>query len=392
MMRRRVIAFVNQPFPISETFVYRQCFGLERYETYVLGTKWPRGPAIAPPPDRVFVLSHGGFWGKWQEVGWKVLQRVPEEVVQWAQALEPALVHAHFGPYGAIALPLAKRLGVPLIVSFHGTDATMKDAYVLRSSHMAHRLYVLHRRRLAHAVTRVVVQSEFLRDVVTLQHGFPPEKISIIRHGVDLDEFKPSDCAYTWGHILYVGRLVELKGLHFLLEAMRKVKTRFSDVRLTVIGDGPMRSRYENMARSILGDSVTFLGAQPQNVVRKYLEQAYLFCMPSITMPSGEAETLGVVFLEAMAMKVPPVSFRSGGIPEVILHGKTGYLAAEKNVDELAQYLTLLLEDEALRNRMGEAGRQWVAQEFNLKRQNAKLEALYDEVIAEHARTHGYAW
>jgi glycosyltransferase involved in cell wall biosynthesis len=146
-----------------------------------------------------------------------------------------------------------------------------------------------------------------------------------------------------------------------------------------------MRGRYEALARQILGDRCTFLGAQPQQVVREYMAKAYVFCMPSVTMPSGEAETLGMVFLEAMAMRVPPVSFRSGGIPEVIVHEEMGFLAEEKNVDQLAHYLTLLLEDPVLRNRMGEAGRRRVEQEFNLEKQNAKLEALYDEVIAEYA-------
>jgi glycosyltransferase involved in cell wall biosynthesis len=141
-----------------------------------------------------------------------------------------------------------------------------------------------------------------------------------------------------------------------------------------------MRGRYEALARQILGDRCTFLGAQPQQVVREYMAKAYVFCMPSVTMPSGEAETLGMVFLEAMAMRVPPVSFRSGGIPEVILHGKTGFLAEERDVDGLAHYLTLLLESPDLRNQMGGAGRRWVEQEFNLETQNAKLELLYDEV------------
>src|SRR5690606_10935797 len=107
----------------------------------------------------------------------------------------------------------------------------------------------------------------------------------------------------------------------------------------------------------------------------------YVFCMPSVTVPSGEVETLGVVFLEAMAMQIPPVSFRSGGIPEVVLHGETGFLAEERDIEALAHYLTVLLQQPELRNRMGEAGRRRVEQEFNLETQNAKLEALYDEVV-----------
>ncbi len=383
MELQRIIVYVNQPFPVSETFVYRQCFGLERYEAYVLGTKWPEGPAIPVPRERVRLIREGRGWGWWREFRFKVLGLVPPDVLQWARSLKPVLVHGHFGPYAAVALPLADRMRLPLIVSFHGTDATMKESYVWRSSYMAHRLYLLRRRRLARKARRIVVQSEFLRNIVVTRHGFPEEKVVIIRHGIDLDEFRPGAGDPEWGHILYVGRLVERKGLPYLLEAAGQLKQRFPGIHLTVIGDGPMRARYEATAARILGAGVTFLGSQPQRVVREYLERAYVFCMPSITMPSGEAETLGVVFLEAMAMKVPPVSFRSGGIPEVIQHGETGFLVDERDVNGLVHYLTLLLENPELRNRMGEAGRNWVEKEFNLKVQNAKLEALYDEVVKE---------
>lgn len=386
-MQRIILVYSNQPLPLSETFVYNQTIRLSRYKAYFLGTKRPKGPSIPLPEDRVYLLINTNRATGWmREFSFKVLGYVPGDVRSWVKEIKPVLIHAHFGPYGAIALPLAEHLKLPLVVSFHGTDATMRDSYVLRSSYMAHRFYLLRRRRLVRVTTRIVVPSEFLWEIVVTRHGFPEEKVVMIRHGIDLDKFRPGAGEPEWGHILYVGRLVERKGLPYLLEAVGRLKQRFPGIRLTVIGDGPMRARYEAMAASILGDQVTFLGAQPQEVVREYLERVYVFCMPSITMPSGEAETLGVVFLEAMAMKLPPVSFHSGGIPEVIRHGETGFLAEERDVDGLAHYLALLLENPDLRNRMGETGRKWVAQEFNLRVQNAKLEALYDEVVEEHRR------
>jgi len=388
-MKRTILVYRNQPIPLSETFVYNQCFKLERYQAFVLGAKWPKGAAIALQPDRVRVINAGRYPGLWREIRWKVLAQIPSDVITWAQTLRPVLIHAHFGPDGVIAMPLAKALEIPLIVSFHGTDATMKGEFVWRRSYMGHRLYLLRRRKLRQAACRVIVQSDFLRRVVVERHGFPPEKVVCIRHGIDVEKFRPRPDRIEFGHILYVGRLIERKGLYFLLQALRLVRQKIPSLRLTVIGDGPLRKAYESLARDMLGTQVTFLGAQSPEIVREYLEKACLFCMPSITMPSGEVETLGMVFLEAMAMKVPPLSFRSGGIPEVILHGETGFLAEERNVDELARYLTLLLEDPDLRNKMGEAGRGRVEQVFNLEKQNATLEALYDEVVAEHVRLYG---
>ncbi|ABY34729.1 MAG TPA: glycosyl transferase family 1 [Chloroflexus aurantiacus] len=383
-MSRRVIVFYNQPIAISETFVYNQIAGLKRYQPIVIGIKHPQGPEIDVSHLNIHLINQGGIIGTIREIGIKVLGYVPNDIDRLVDQVQPHLIHAHFAPYGAIAMPLARQRGLPLLVSVHGTDVTMSDTAIWRSSYMAHRLYLLRRRALAQMVSRVIVQSDFLHRIVVERHGFAPAKVVCIRHGIDVQRFNPKTQMTVWGKILYVGRLAERKGLPFLLHALARLRNRFPEIQLTVIGDGPMRQQYEALGRDLLGQRVTFLGAQPNKVVQQHLAEACIFCMPSITMPSGEAETLGMVFLEAMAMQVPPVSFRSGGIPEVIIHGQTGFLAHERDVEELAHYIEILLADPDLRHRLGVQGRQWVEQEFNLEKQNAKLESLYDEVVDEY--------
>lgn len=380
---RRVLVYVNQPLPISETFVYNQIVRLRRYSAYVLGSRLPKGPAISLAEKPLFLLNSGGISGQVREWSYKLLGHVPPDVLAWIREANPVLLHAHFGPYGAIALPLAKRLGLPLVVSFHGTDATLKPLWVLRKSHMAHRLYLLRKKRLAQEASRIIVPSEFLRNIVTKRHGFPEDKVIVIRHGVDVTKFTYAGDGWEWGHILYVGRLIELKGLGYLLQALGRVIRQQPQIRLTVIGDGPMRQKYEGLARAILGERVAFLGAQSQEVVAVYMRRAHLFSMPSVTMPSGAAEALGMVFLEAMASGVPVVSFRSGAIPEVVQHGITGFLAEERNVDQLARYILMLLEDPGLRVEMGARGRKWVEAEYDMEKQIRKLEDLYDSIVTE---------
>jgi glycosyltransferase involved in cell wall biosynthesis len=102
-------------------------------------------------------------------------------------------------------------------------------------------------------------------------------------------------------------------------------------------------------------------------------------------MPSGEVETFGVVFAEAQAMRVPVVSFASGGIPEVVAQGVSGFLANEGDIGSLAGYLERLLADAELRDRMGRSGRARAEEFFDLAKQNAKLEALYDRLQSHPA-------
>lgn len=375
-----VLVYRNQPLPISESFVYNQSMLLRRYKAFFLGAKYPVGPHIALPEDRVRLINTGGAGGLLREASFKLVGYVPRDVIDWAERLRPVLIHAHFGPDGAMVLPLAAKLDLPLVVSFLGTDATLKDEYA-RHSYVSQRLYLLRRARLVRHVTRVVVPSDFLRDRV-MEQGFQGNQIELIAHGVDLSEFKPDAASSPeWGHVLYVGRLVQRKGLQLLIEALAHVREHFPNVRLTVIGDGPMRGQYQAQAANRLGADYSFLGAQPQDVVRDYLKKAYLLSMPSITMPSGEAETFGLVFVEAHAMGVPVVSFAAGGVSEVVAHGETGFLAAEGNVGELASYMERLLEQPDLRDRMGKAGRERVERFFDLDKQNARLESLYDRVV-----------
>jgi glycosyltransferase involved in cell wall biosynthesis len=168
----------NQPLPISETFVYNQSVLLDHFEAFFLGAKRPAGPRIELPPERLYLINEGGIAGWGREAAFKLLGYLPRDLTAWVHGVGPVLVHAHFGPDGAVVLPLAGRLRLPLIVSFHGYDATTKDEFA-RRSHVTHRLYLRRRERLCRQAARVIVQSEFLKGKVIAVHGFPEEKVGL---------------------------------------------------------------------------------------------------------------------------------------------------------------------------------------------------------------------
>jgi glycosyltransferase involved in cell wall biosynthesis len=177
-----------------------------------------------------------------------------------------------------------------------------------------------------------------------------------------------------------VARLVEKKGLSYLIQAMRAVTQACPGVKLVVIGDGPLRARHQAEAEAA-NIACEFLGGQPHHAVQDWMRRAKVFAFPSVRAQSGDSEGLGIVLCEAFALGLPAVGFASGGIPEAIVSG-TGLLAPERDVEQLGSHLITLLQNDALRRRISQAAREHVVSRFNLRTQTDVLEHIYDSVIA----------
>lgn len=362
--------------PLSETFIYRQLH-LRHFIPVVLGSETVQPSIDLVGIDFKAIRAKKDFPGLMNEMAFKMVGYLPKPIHMWLAERRPRLVHAHFGPDGAMVLPLAKRLDLPLIVSFHGSDATLDFAYARRFRH--YWLYQYRRRQLIAYCSVVLVPSHFVLQQLVTRHGFPEAKITILPHAVNPELFSMSTSPEP-GRILFVGRLVRVKGLHLLIDALAHMKDSV-EYRLIVVGDGPERWRYQRMAYELLGDRVNFLGALPFQAVTREYQRAWIFCMPSYTQPTGETEAFGLVFAEAQAAGVPVVAFATGGVPEVVEHGVTGLLAVEGNVQELADYLQALLKDERLRYRMSTAARARAAELFSQERQIEQLESIYTNLL-----------
>lgn len=372
MRERSVVIFRDHLLPASETFILAAGEALRRYTPYYIGSRQVRG--LTTPSDRTFALNRFGRLGAILEVPFKVFG-APWQFGNHLRRIRPSLIHAHFGPDGALALPIARALGVPMIVTFHGFDATMREA-VIRSR--VHRRYLRRRSDLQKSVPRFIAVSDFIKRCM-IRQGYPAERIIVHYIGIDVRQFQPNLDAERHPVVLFVGRLVEKKGCEHLIEAMAKVCAENPDVELVIIGDGPLRDRLEAIARSTRVRH-RFLGVQPPAVVKDWMNRSRVFCVPSITAASGDAEGFGMVFAEAQAMGLPVVSSFSGGIPEAVAHGETGFLAQERASDELATYILKLLRDDDTWREFSIAGRRRVEERFDLWRQTALLEEIYHEV------------
>jgi glycosyltransferase involved in cell wall biosynthesis len=366
----RVAIYRQQLFAPSEPFITTQASLTAGVTPIYAGTE-RSGPA--PDGARFFAGAHS-----------RLLQRVTRSnppLLRWLAGERVDLVHAHFGMDAVYAIPLAAKLRVPLVTTFHGVDATASRRALAASRRLAWIMYLLKRSELREKGARFLCVSRFLEERV-LALGFPRERVRVHYTGIDTAAFAPPRERPQGGPVLHVARLVEKKGTEDLLEAVSRLRGRHAP-ELVVIGDGPLRGRLEARARALgVAERVRFLGFRPQSVVREWLGRAALFCLPSRTARSGDAEGLGQVTLEAQAMEVPVVATRHGPLPEAVIDGATGILVPERDPDALAGALAEILDSPAAAAAMGRRGREHVLENFDAAVQGERLAELYRGVLA----------
>ncbi len=367
--------------PKSETFVLAQANNLRWFKPFFTGVQHTGGLAL--PEDRLCSLAGDGLSGA-ALARWFKLTGFAPNFLNKLRCLKPAIVHAHFEESGLAALPLSRALGIPLITTFHGYDAT---ATPVKSGPRAllNQIYGRQRRRLQQEGSFFVAVSGFIREKL-IARGYPAERIVVVPIGVDVDIFTPQREAPAIPMVLFVGRLVEKKGVSYLLKAMAEVAKIRQDVKLVIIGDGPLKSELMNEAWALNVPNVNFMGACDPATVRQQMSVASLLAAPSVTAASGDSEGLPIVVCEAQAMGLPVVGTRHAGIPEIVEHGTNGFLVPERSALQLAQSISWVINQPPLRRQLGLAARENVCRNFNLKTQTVRLEELYKKAVGEHAR------
>ena len=373
---REVAIFRHNLFRISEPFICDQAQHLRRYRPLYVGRK-----RFGSPPAGTTSLALEDLYKRYTlpRIGLQMLTGNTRPYLRLMSRQRPALIHAHFGIEGVSALGLARQLGIPLVTTFHGFDATLKPHIMLGSP--AWFRYPLLRRQLAREGNLFLCASAFIRHRL-LETGFPESRTHTHYIGVDCQSIRPRADFEETPLILHVARLVEVKGTRYLLRAFATVARKYDRVQLLIIGDGPLRRQLHALTASLgMRDRVEFLGAVPHVAVLSWMRKAAMLVLPGIRTATGREEGLGMVLLEAAATGLPIVASRVGGIPECMLEGKTGFLVPERDADALALRMAELLEDPVRRHRMGAAGRALVEDRFDIDRQTAVLENYYDSLI-----------
>ncbi len=370
----------------TEMYIYKQVHGLQRYRPVVLTRvvaneqRFPWQPVFASEPVMparirpLTQLMHRGrmltFWERLYYTG-------------VAKAHDVRLMHAHHGQDGRYILPLVRFLGVPLVTSFYGWDASQLP----RAFGGLGRLFL---RSVFQDASLVLALSEAMAaELVNL--GCPRAKIRVHRVGVDVQprEFDPRAAPPKEQPIRLVsaGRFIEKKGFSVLIRAFAIAQRRYPRLELILVGDGPLRPELEALISGLgVKDKVRLTGFLPHAEVQTLFRRSHILVQASLTAASGDKEGIPGVLMEGMATGLPAVSTRHAGIPELVRDGVSGRLVPEGDVEALAEAISAVVGTPELWAAWGLEGHRYVEREHNVTIQAERLAEFYDEVLEVWSR------
>ena len=359
-------------------WIYAQLLHNPRYRSVVMTQQTENLDHF--PHESVHDFSHarGGISALSFLVSKYLLGRYPAGTYREAARREViVLCHAHTGWEGARTVHLRRAMGVPHITSFYGRDASVLP----RKAYWRGLYKVLFREG-----DLFLAEGSHMGEVLA-GIGCPSEKIRIVHLGIDLSRLpfavrRPSREGTIVG--LIAASLREKKGIPYALDAVARVVSRWPGLRIRIVGDGPMRRQIEErIRRPDLAGRVDLLGYLDYASYVEELVGAHFLMAPSLTAKDGDCEGgAPVCLIDAQAAGLPILSTTHCDIPEVTVPGRSSLLAGERDVDQLAKNLELLLANPQRWEEMGKAGRAHVEAEFDVHRQAGRMAEIYDEVLS----------
>ncbi|MEM2057251.1 MAG: glycosyltransferase [Thermoproteota archaeon] len=306
-------------------------------------------------PEKLEILRKegGGLPVVWKKYPIARLQIFPFIIVHTAATARFArdcdLIHAHWTLSAAAALLGRQIHRRPILVTLQGSDI-FQAANVPKGSWITKN--ILLRCDCITALSNAL--AEAARSI-----GVHGRHIHIIPNGVDVNRFIPPIDGYRGNFILYVGSLIERKGVKYLINSMPIVLRFFPSYRLILIGEGPQYRELKQIVENLeIGERVVFLGFQPQEQVRSWLQRAKVLILPSLE------EGQGVVLLEAMACGTPVIASQVGGIPEIVTD-EVGVLVPPADPIALAEAIVSILSNSHWWNELSSCARERAVKHYS---------------------------
>ncbi len=359
----------------SATFIHTAVTAQQRFRPVILARQtenldeFPVGEVHQVIPN---TRAYRWFAGRYPALGRRIYDR---RLVQAARENSCALLHAHFGWAASDVLNARRRLGIPLVTTFYGNDlAPMhRDRYPYERLFSEGALFFCEGPAMASTLEGF---------------GCPPNKIQLVRIGIDLEKFPfvPRERTRPLV-IIQAGRFVEKKGIDLSIRAFAAAQPRLGASELWLVGDGELRAELESLpARLGIARNVRFLGSCGYGEYQTLIGRAHICIQPSRTAADGDTEGgAPTVLIEMQASGIPVVATRHADIPAVVPHPED--LADEEDVEGLAEALvaTALRPEREWRERLLE-GRAFVEAHHDVRRVANEMERHYGDALTAAAK------
>ncbi len=371
--------------PASETFIKEQALAINAWAKTLIGYQLtPDGLDLTGLNVCLLPGMTAGLARAWHTkfCQWRGTPHPP--TVHALRTLGVDLVHAHFGTDAADIWPSVKAASLPMLVTLHGYDInTYREWWEAGNGGQRRRNYP--RRLLAMSQdknVRFIAVSNAIR-TRAIEYGIPEDKISIVHVGVDTERFRPGGppIEQRARRILFVGRMVEKKAPLLMIRAFAEALKIVPDAELVMIGDGPMLSKAKELASSI-GVHIRLMGRCGTEDVLKQLQDARVFCLPSVIARNGDAEGLPIVILEALACGLPVVTSANGAVGEAVIDGVNGFTFEPNDLSAMQAGITALLMDDRKWRIQSEQARKISASSHSIIRSIDQLIEVYDSMTS----------
>jgi len=392
-MQKKCILVLTSTFPrwhadSDPSFVFELCRRLnEKYKIIILAPRSP-GTQVQETIDGLTVIRYPYFISRYETLSndGGIMAKLRQNPLRYllipfflaGQFLAVRkilrnrkidLIHAHWlFPQGWIAHWFCRKKSDPaLVCTSHGTDLFGLKSYIFK----------ILRKQVGKDATAITVVSQAMRDQL-IAEGMKSEKIHVLPMGVDLTtQFTPGNNTPERDKtLLFVGRLVDKKGVTHLLKSLFLVKHVIPDCRLLIAGDGPARAQLENEARTLgLTEHVTFLGAIENRQLPEIYRRAGIFVSASLE------EGFGLVYVEALGCECAVIAAELPAIKDIIINNNTGLLVEQRNPDDLAEKIILLLNKPGLRQKIALSGREYALKSFDWENSAKRYTQLFERLL-----------
>lgn len=352
----------------SETFIQQHRLNIKGNVHYYYGGKIPI------LSDKGYNLTNLFF----KRIIYKVLFKLKflkfnEKEILFIKSLKKNNIQTIVIEYGDIAAELFEICAlkkISIVPIFHGYDAS--------KNHILKKNFQKYIQLIDYSVKTVAVSNKIKKTLVKL--GANPQKI-IVSPCAPSPSFYDLTPSFESVHFFALGRFVEKKAPYLTILAFKKVVDIYPNAKLTIAGEGSLLGVCRDLVNHFnLKNNIILYGKMDREKVTEYMQNSLAFIQHSIIASDGDSEGTPVAVLEASLSGLPVISTKHAGIPDVILHEKTGFLVDEKDVEQMSKYIIKLIEDKSLCKQLGANGKEYIQENFSIRHHiNVINKIIYNE-------------